>query len=349
MNKFYEFKNKTNEIFIYDAIDSFSAKDFITQFNNMKGDTLTLHINSPGGAVFEGMAIYNVIRNSDKIVNVIIDGLCASIASVIACAGDSISINANALVMIHYASSFAGGNAKELKKTAEILSKIDDQLVNIYAERTGLDKSSIKDFLDIETWFTAEEAKENNFVDKILPAAKIAAIANLSDYDFQNEKFLTLKNNMSKPNPKSNQRGVKKMDEILKALGVKTEEEALQKISNMKTNIADLQAKDEKVKEVMNKQKVDLAIAHGKILPAKKDFALSLLNADENLYSAFLKNEKVEVPKGNLETPINPPNSGTVKVENFSQLLDNPELCNKIATENPELYKSLYENFYKGE
>lgn len=137
-------------------------RDELAQHN---GD-LTIVINSPGGDVFAGVAIYNAIKNrNDGHVTVRVDGVAASIASVIAMAGDTIKMSLGSTMMIHKPWSIAVGDAEELTKTIELLNKLEGSIIDIYADRTGLDKEKIAELLSAETWLNPEEAVALGFAD----------------------------------------------------------------------------------------------------------------------------------------------------------------------------------------
>lgn len=182
-------KAGVGEIFLYDDIgDSFfgdatSAKEFADELKAL-GDiaTLNLFINSPGGSVFHGVAIYNILRRHQARKVVSIDGLAASIASVIAMAGDERSIAANGMIMIHDPWSIAFGTAEDMRKTADSLDKVRSALLDTYVERTTTAETEISDMMSAETWMTAEEALDLGFVDTIGAEIEIAAKFDLSGY-----------------------------------------------------------------------------------------------------------------------------------------------------------------------
>jgi ATP-dependent Clp endopeptidase proteolytic subunit ClpP len=170
-------RKSDDSIDITDDIGGFgvSAKSFLNDMRAVKGDTINLSINSPGGDVFAGVAIYNALRSSGKKVNVKVLGLAASAASLIAMAGDEIEMPENAMMMIHNPWSFAMGDADELRATADVLDKIGGSLVGTYAARTGKDEDEIKALLDAETWMTAQEAVDMGFATKVTPALQARA------------------------------------------------------------------------------------------------------------------------------------------------------------------------------
>lgn len=152
-------------------------------------DTISVHINSAGGAVFEASAIYNALVAHPAEIKVHIDGLAASAASLIAMAGDSISMAENALLMIHEPSSMVWGNAEDMQKEIELLDRITETIVSTYAARTGGDPAEIRAMVEAETWFTAQEAKDAGFVDRITTAKRVAASFDFSRFT-NTPKFL---------------------------------------------------------------------------------------------------------------------------------------------------------------
>jgi ATP-dependent Clp protease, protease subunit len=168
---------KTAEISIYDEIGYWgvTAKQFIGDLKAVDATTIKLAINSPGGAVFDALAIYNALRQHPAAVEVTIMGVAASAASVIAMAGDTIVMPENAFMMIHNPLNMAYGNADDLREMADVLDKIGASLIGIYARRTGLPDDEIKALLDAETWLNAEEAVTKGFADELQAELKVAA------------------------------------------------------------------------------------------------------------------------------------------------------------------------------
>ncbi|MBY2230456.1 Clp protease ClpP [Clostridioides difficile] len=168
-----EIKNETKdnaELYFYGDIvsswlgawdDTDQYPESIKKFlDNVKGKDLDIYINSGGGSVFAGMAIYNMLKRHKGFKTVYIDGLAASIASVIALAGDKVIIPSNAYFMIHKPWCNVYGNSNELREQAEILDKIEEGIINVYSENLSLDVNieDIKNMLNNETWLTGEEA-----------------------------------------------------------------------------------------------------------------------------------------------------------------------------------------------
>lgn len=151
-----------------------SFKDALKELKDVK--QITVNINSGGGDVFSGVAIHNMLKSHKAHVTVKIDGLAASIASVIAMAGDKVIIPRNAMLMIHNAWTFAVGNASDLRKQAEDLEKINSVVINSYLDKNPeIDEDKLRSLMDEETWLTAQEAKDLGLVDVIAEPNKAAA------------------------------------------------------------------------------------------------------------------------------------------------------------------------------
>lgn len=161
------------EILIYEPIgqdffgSGLTARRFIADLERL-GDVkdILVRINSPGGEVFDGIAIYNALKNHPAQVHVQVDGLAASIASVIAMAGDLITMGDGAMFMIHNPFTIAIGDADDMRQTADRLDKVTESLMDAYEARTGIERDELKAMLDAETWFTAAEAIEQGFADE---------------------------------------------------------------------------------------------------------------------------------------------------------------------------------------
>ena len=171
--------HKRGALHLYDAVggwDGIRAKHVVEKLEALKdegAEHLDVHINSPGGDVFEGMAIHTAIAGWSKgEKRVHVDGLAASIASVVAMAGDEIEISPTAMVMVHEPRGFAMGEAADLRKMADRLDAIRDVMVGVYAERTGLAKAEVEKLVAAETWMSASEAVKKGFADKVAEPEK---------------------------------------------------------------------------------------------------------------------------------------------------------------------------------
>tara|TARA_Y200000002_G_scaffold383259_1_gene404523 strand:- start:3010 stop:4008 length:999 start_codon:yes stop_codon:yes gene_type:complete len=207
MNKWYSIENKADnsvEISIYDEIGDYgtSAKNFIEEVKAVGTADITLRINSVGGSVFDGLAIYNTLRSHNGYVNIKIEGLAASISTVIAMAGDNIEMSENGFFMIHNPFGQSAGEAGDMRKTADLLDKIKEEIMEIYSKKTNLSFETLSDMMDKETWLSSQEAMDYGFIDTITEPMKVAASFDLSKFTNVNEKEvnekLSLTNNKKK-------------------------------------------------------------------------------------------------------------------------------------------------------
>ncbi|HFI0146319.1 TPA: head maturation protease, ClpP-related [Streptococcus suis] len=147
--------------------DEVTPQVFKNDLHAGNGD-ITLWINSPGGDVFAAAQIYNMLMDYKSDVHVVIDGLAASAASVIAMAGTTVSMSPVAMMMIHNPWTVAQGEAKDMQKVIEMLGEIKESIINAYELRTGLSRTKLSHLMDSESWFNAKKAVELGFADKIL-------------------------------------------------------------------------------------------------------------------------------------------------------------------------------------
>lgn len=150
------------------------AADIVREIRDLDVATLNVYINSPGGDVYDGIAIRNALRQSAAHIIVHVDGLAASAASFIACAGDEVVMGENAEIMIHDAWIIAIGNADELRVAADDLDRVSDNIAAMYAERAGGDAAAWRAVMKAETWYTAEEAVAAGLADRIDGSAEPA-------------------------------------------------------------------------------------------------------------------------------------------------------------------------------
>lgn len=174
------------EIYLYDEIGGWgiTAQQFARDLKEL-GDiaNIDLRIHSPGGDVFAGMAIYNLLSSHPARVEVYIDGLAASMASVVAMAGDTVFMPENAMMMVHKPWGIQGGDADDMRRYAELLDKVEDSLVTAYTAKTGKTADEIKSLLKEETWMTGREAVEAGFADQL--TEPLAAAAHLTSKRMQ--------------------------------------------------------------------------------------------------------------------------------------------------------------------
>lgn len=184
-------KGDTVELLLYDIIGSdffgegISAKTFREQIKGIKASTINVRINSPGGSVFEAAAMVNALDQHKARIEVDVDGLAASAASVVAMAGDEIRVASNGMVMIHNPHALVMGGSEDMRKMAELLDKSRGQLVDSYMRRPGLDRAWVENAMDQESWFTGQEAVDVGLADSVSGPVQVAACAGLDKFKYR--------------------------------------------------------------------------------------------------------------------------------------------------------------------
>lgn len=190
MNEFYKFRAEAGdeptsaELMIFAAIGDWeemgdvSARGFAKALGALPKSVkrLDIHINSPGGSVFEASAIYSRLADHPSTKVVFVDGLAASAASIVAMVGHKIYIRSNANMMIHLPSGLAMGNSEDMRHMATALDSITESMINVYAKRTKLERDEIRDLMSAETWFSPALAVEKGFADEERGVVKAAAV-----------------------------------------------------------------------------------------------------------------------------------------------------------------------------
>ncbi len=173
-------KSDDNSISVFDVIgadwygEGVTASRIAAALRSIGGADVTVNINSPGGDMFEGLAIYNLLREYEGKVTVKVLGLAASAASIIAMAGDDVQIGRGAFLMIHNCWVYAMGNRHDLAQIATDMEPFDKAMNDIYGARTGLDTDAIDAMMDAETYIGGSDAVEKGFADRLLSADEIA-------------------------------------------------------------------------------------------------------------------------------------------------------------------------------
>ncbi len=173
------------EILLYEQIgadfwsdEGITAKKFAADLEAAGAvSKIRLRVNSPGGSVFDGLAIYNTLLSSGAKVTAAVDGLAASIASVIIMAASEISMGENAMMMIHNPYTQLSGDSNEMRKMADMMDKVKASMVKAYRRHTPMSDKDVGALMDSETWMTAEEAKSNGFAEMILDPDELANVA----------------------------------------------------------------------------------------------------------------------------------------------------------------------------
>ena len=180
MSKYYQLTENEDvaDLYIFGDISAYgqwgdddpdrSAYNIVNELKEIQASNVNVHINSYGGDVSEGLAIYNTLKSLNKNVTTICDGFACSVASVVFCAGDKRVMSDSSLLMIHNAWTYAQGNSEVLRKTAEDLDIITQASVNAYKLTANISEEEIKNLMDNESWITAESAVEMGFATDIV-------------------------------------------------------------------------------------------------------------------------------------------------------------------------------------
>jgi ATP-dependent Clp protease protease subunit len=187
------------------GVTALDIKDQIDRANGLgkKIGNIVVRINSPGGDAFEGITIYNLLRAQNVPIQVFVDGIAASAASIVACAGDEIVMSSgNSMQMIHNAMGFGAGNATDLRKLADVLDKVSVSIGQTYVGKTGKTAEEISTMMNAETWMTADECVSNGFATRIEQNDRsVQALALARTFNMKNFKSIPdqLKNEMLDP------------------------------------------------------------------------------------------------------------------------------------------------------
>ena len=250
--------DKSAELMLYGDIaesfwgDTISAKEVTEYLADLDVENIDVYINSNGGVVDTAIAINNALRRHKAKVTVNIDGIAASAATLITCAGDIVRMPKNALFMIHNPSTIAMGDSEEMRKQADVLEKYKNSITETYLQKVNIDKEKLSELMDNETWLNAEEALEYGFIDEITENTDIQVVENKVIYNNMVFNMAEFKNFNVDKNKKNNGKGSGKMtkDEIKaqfpdiyaeivnegKEIGVKEERTRIQEIENLGYN-----------------------------------------------------------------------------------------------------------------
>lgn len=168
-----------NTINVYDQIGEnwdgtgLTARLVNSVLRKSQGEKVTVNVNSPGGDFFEGVTIYNMLREYEGEVEVRVIGLAASAASVIAMAADELKIAKAGFLMIHNSWGMVIGNQNDMREASEMFATFDSAMANLYSNRSGIDVKTIAEYMNGEFWMTGEEAVENGFADSFIKSDEI--------------------------------------------------------------------------------------------------------------------------------------------------------------------------------
>lgn len=250
--------DKNAELMLYGDIaesfwgDTISAKEVTEYLADLDVENINVYINSNGGVVGTAIAINNALRRHKAKVTVNIDGIAASAATLITCAGDTVKMPKNALFMIHNPLTIAMGDSEEMRKQADVLEKYKNSIMETYLQKVNIDKEKLSELMDNESWLSAEEALEYGFIDEIIENTDIQVVENKVISNNMVFNMAEFKNFNVDKNIKNNGKGSEKMTreeiknqypdiyaEIIsegKEIGIKEERTRIQEIENLGYN-----------------------------------------------------------------------------------------------------------------
>jgi ATP-dependent Clp protease protease subunit len=305
-----------------------TAQDFISEIKGLKDMPINLRINSLGGDVFDGMAMYNVIKRREAKTTVYIEGIAASIATIIALGADEVIMAENSLFMIHNAWGGTSGEAKDMRKTAETLDKITSELTDIYVKKTGLSYDTLAEMMDEESWLNADEAFALGFVDTISDSIKVAAKYDVSK--FKNITQEEIKNKLS-----ININNKKMTNELKDWFNSKVEEIVTAVKGEVKVS-ADVAEQTAITVNLGDNEEITNKISEFEAKNIELSNKLSLL--EEELVSAKGNNETLTVEVEGLNAKINKADAKGTELETSS---DPAIVENKVVDGNSAFYAAM--------
>ena len=297
------------DVYLFNEIGMWgvTAQDFINDIKEHKEQPMNLHINCVGGDVFDGMAIYNVLLKRTQKTTVYVEGIAASMGSVIALAGDTVIMSENSLLMIHNAWGGTMGEADDMRKYANILDKLSDESADIYVKKTGLSLEEVKDMMDEETWLNAEEALEYGFVDSISDAIKVAAKVDVS-------KFKNISSDKVKQTLNINLKN-SKMTEDLKNWFSSKIDEIVSKVNGNET----AQSTEDVEVEVTIIDEEEVATKLSNFEASVESLNSTIANLEEEISSAKGANETLNEEVSSLQAKLNKSDAVGTKVDTDSE------------------------------
>jgi len=212
----------STEVFIFDIL-GYPFNDInamVRDIASIKSDNITMRLNTPGGDIIDTFALYQAFKNHPAKITVKVEALAASAGSVLMMAGDDIQAYSSSLIMIHNAWTFAAGNQYDFGEIADLLGKIDNNILEAYRARTKTGKHDLVDMMKAETWMTAKEAKEKGFIDTIIETGTSAKTSfDLSMFANVPDEFKVKAQNQESIDPTN----IREIEKVLREAGLSKE------------------------------------------------------------------------------------------------------------------------------
>lgn len=314
-------------------------------------DKIDVHINSKGGDVFSGMAIYNALRTSTADITIYVDGLAASIAGVIALCGKPLYMNRYARLMLHRVSGYAYGTADDMRQTAEQAESLENDLADMIAGRCGMKAEDVKAayFDGGEHWFTAQKAMEIGMISGIVDSGEVQEPA----ANATTEEIYDYTNRLLEPKKDENMALLEELKKKTPFANLATEEQVLRQIESLENQAAKVPALEDKVKELSERLKknekaaheafLNQAVSEGKITRDVVPHFLNLMEKDEKTVREAIG----ALPKkgtARVEDWLgNGTSSGPATLEDMSwDEIDKAERLAELKDRYPDLYRQKF-------
>lgn len=312
------------EIRIYDRIgkdywseSGVEAKAFAENLQTIPlSQPINMRVNSPGGNVFEGLAIYNVLKARGSKITCYVDGVAASIASVIALAADTVIIPENGLFMIHDPSGYCEGTSEDMEKAIQMLNACKDSIVSVYANETGQTEEVIREKMTAQTWFTGAEAVDFGFATKLTDKVDIAACLNSLDLSafknvpkFENHTTASNSTDKSKMKPIHINRAPAAGETAggggaaTVSATAKTDQSAGDIIS-IKAELAAVSAQLAAEKKSAVEKTIDGIVAEGRVEVGSRDFWVTAALKDPTVIAELRKNQPIRPPTDSIKPVV---------------------------------------------
>lgn len=350
-----------NEIKLYGRIwqgDAAYILRDISKLLNNSANNLTIHLHTPGGSVIDGNLIYNELVKAKANISIVIDGLAASMGSILMLSGRHVSIAENAFIMVHAPSGYQEGNAKDFEGTAKVLRAMESSFLKKLSAKTSKKPEDIKDWMVGDNWFSADEALKEGLVDEIIdPVMEHSDMSAYKDINMCAQLFEAVdkRNIPLDPQPPTNQKpdNMKIDAKAISALGLKADaseteineailavasknEGLTKKLSDKESEIAaEAKAKREKL--------INDAVAAGKIMATEKEQYLKDAEANYELVERMLAKT---AGKGSLSEEVVPSPEASADGRDKWNYTDwrkkDPAALIEMKTKDPKRYAALY-------
>lgn len=291
-----------NNVMLYGTIWEGDGKYIVSQISKLLSKAKTdvdIHLHTNGGSVFDGNLIYNAIAKAKANITITIDGLAASMGSIIMLSAHNLKIAENAFIMVHAPSGYQGGNAKDFENTAKLLRSMEGNFIKKLMAKTQLPEADVKDWMNGDNWFPADEALDLGLVDEVVePIIEESDLSAYQDVKLSAQLFgefdkgITPKPKPDNSNNHKNRNEMKLSAESITALGLApdaSDAEINAAIAAQNKKVADLEAKAANEFNAKCTSLVDAAVKSGKVLAGEKEAWLNDAKANFELTSRMLE------------------------------------------------------------